>query len=88
MPTDGTLLLENVPRKKQYLLTGLSIFFSLGSVLSAVVGMVIIPQYSCPEQVTEDETLPCDVDTQNRGWKYMFGVLTVIVRCPSAICIV
>ncbi|KAF8758787.1 Sugar transporter [Rhizoctonia solani] len=29
MPTDGTLFLENVPKKKQYLLTALSVFFSL-----------------------------------------------------------
>ncbi|KDQ20952.1 hypothetical protein BOTBODRAFT_62009 [Botryobasidium botryosum FD-172 SS1] len=79
MPTDGTLLLENVPRKKQYLLTALSVFFSLGAVLSAVVGMIIIPRYSCPENIqTSADAPPCDVDTQNKGWKYMFGVLTFI----------
>lgn len=87
MPTDGTLLLENVPRKKQYLLTGLSVFFSLGAVLSAIVGMIIIPQYSCPEGKPGDaEAPPCDVNTQNNGWKYMFGVLTVIVRSFIPIC--
>lgn len=39
MPTDGTLLLEHMPNGKQYLLTALSVFFSLGSVLSAIVGI-------------------------------------------------
>ena len=29
MPTDGTLLLEHMPRGKQYLVTALSVFFSL-----------------------------------------------------------
>jgi len=30
MPTDGTLLLEHMPKGKQYLVTALSVFFSFG----------------------------------------------------------
>lgn len=39
MPTDGTLLLEHMPNGKQHLLTALSVFFSFGSVISALVGI-------------------------------------------------
>lgn len=103
MPTDGTLFLENVPKKKQYLLTGLSVFFSLGAVVSAIIAILIIPGNSCPEIPTaapesttgisllkfarflipraeDDDTTPqpCDIATQNRGWKYLLGVLGTI----------
>jgi hypothetical protein len=64
MPTDGTLLLEHMPRGKQYMVTALSVFFSLGSVLSAIVGIFVIPGHSCLADDTD-----CDVDTMNTGWK-------------------
>ena len=70
MPTDGTLLLEHMPNGKQYLVTALSVFFSFGSVLAAVVGLIVIPSRSCPPAPA-----PCDVATQNQGWKYLFIVL-------------
>ncbi|KAG9042347.1 hypothetical protein FS837_010980, partial [Tulasnella sp. UAMH 9824] len=43
MPTDGTLFIENIPRRKQWLLVALSVFFSFGAVLSAIAGLIIIP---------------------------------------------
>ncbi|CAO1636800.1 unnamed protein product [Parajaminaea phylloscopi] len=43
MPTDGTLFLENVPVRKQYLLTALSVFFAAGSVASSALALLIIP---------------------------------------------
>ncbi|KAJ1309991.1 hypothetical protein OPQ81_006748 [Rhizoctonia solani] len=105
MPTDGTLFLENVPKKKQYLLTALSVFFSLGAVVSAIVAIIIIPGNSCPEVPTAapessasnsvvnlirtlvtrandsgNTNTPqlCDVATQNKGWKYLLGMLGTI----------
>lgn len=73
MPTDGTLLLEHMPGDKQYLVTALSVFFSFGSVLSAFVGLLMIPKHSClPNQ-------PCDISTDNKGWQYMFVSLSLIV---------
>ncbi|KAH7924538.1 MFS general substrate transporter [Leucogyrophana mollusca] len=72
MPTDGTLLLEHMPKGKQYLVTALSVFFSFGSVLSAVVALLIIPRNSCsPGQ-------PCDVAKENKGWQYMLICLGTI----------
>lgn len=78
MPTDGTLLLEQLPREKQYLVTALSVFFSVGSVVSAVVALLVLPNNSCPlassAELLFPSTLappPCDVETQNLGWKYV-----------------
>jgi hypothetical protein len=75
MPTDGTLLLEHMPNGKRYLLTALSVFFSLGAVLSALIGIIIIPRYSCPTTSSD----PCSPES-NMGWKYMLIILGLIVR--------
>src|SRR6266550_2285194 len=77
MPTDGTLLLEHMPKEKQYLVTALSVFFSFGAVLSAIVALLVIPQNSCPVS-----PLPCNVDVQNKGWRYLLIALGLIV-CNS-----
>lgn len=43
IPTDGNLALENLPTRKHYLLTALSVFFAAGSVASSILGLLIIP---------------------------------------------
>ncbi|EMD31441.1 major facilitator superfamily protein mfs4 [Gelatoporia subvermispora B] len=73
MPTDGTLLLEHMPNGKQYLVTALSVFFSFGAVLAAIVGLVVIPGHSCPPAPA-----PCDVGAENQGWKYLLMVLGLL----------
>ncbi|KAI0695996.1 major facilitator superfamily domain-containing protein [Cytidiella melzeri] len=73
MPTDGTLLLEHMPNGKQYLVTALSVFFSVGSVVSAVIALIVIPSRSCPPAPEA-----CDVATQNMGWKYLLISLGLI----------
>lgn len=78
MPTDGTLLLEHMPQGKEYLVTALSVFFSLGAVASAVVGIIVIPTHSCPSESSSTE--PCDVAISNLGWKYLLGSVGTIVR--------
>ncbi len=75
MPTDGTLLLEHMPKGKQYLVTALSVFFSFGAVLSAIVALLIVPHHSCPPA-----PVGCNVDIENRGWKYLLITLGLIVR--------
>ncbi|KAF8527425.1 MFS general substrate transporter [Hysterangium stoloniferum] len=71
MPTDGTLLLEHMPNGKQYLLTALSVFFSLGSVISALIGIYIIPRHSC----APGAQCPSEL---NMGWKYMLIILALM----------
>ncbi|EKM79586.1 hypothetical protein AGABI1DRAFT_74699 [Agaricus bisporus var. burnettii JB137-S8] len=86
MPTDGTLLLEHMPKEKQYLVTALSIFFSFGSVLSAFVALIVLPGNSCPSNSSSapasvlglTDLVDCDVGTQNRGWKYLLMTLALI----------
>ncbi|KAG7444386.1 MFS general substrate transporter [Guyanagaster necrorhizus] len=73
MPTDGTLLLEHMPKGKQYLVTALSVFFSFGAVLSAIVALLIVPHHSCPPAPAG-----CNVDVENQGWKYLLIALGLI----------
>ena len=72
MPTDGTLILEQLPNNKRYLVTALSVFFSLGAVLAAVAALLIIPGYTC---LAAD----CDVTKDNLGWKYLLACLGLLV---------
>lgn len=73
MPTDGTLLLEHMPKGKQYMVTALSVFFSFGSVISAIVGIIVIPGHSCPPK-----SQSCDVATMNKGWEYLLMTIGFI----------
>ncbi|GAA5864177.1 hypothetical protein JCM8547_001280 [Rhodosporidiobolus lusitaniae] len=73
MPTDGTLFLENIPQTHHYLLTGLSVFFSIGAVFTSLLGLAILPRYSCSRGDAS-----CDVETHNVGWRYMLGALGII----------
>lgn len=74
MPTDGTLLLEHMPNGKQHLVTALSVFFSAGSVLSAFAALLIVPRHSCPPNKDD----PCDVNTENQGWRYLLLSLAIL----------
>lgn len=72
MPVDGALFLEFTPKKNQYLLTFLSIFFSFGAVATSLLGYFILPPYSC-------ET-PIEGGCNGKGWRYMLlamGCLTL-----------
>lgn len=81
MPTDGTLFLENLPYSKQYLLTLLSVFFSLGAVLSSTVSYVFLPGASC--RVFEG----CDIAGKaNDGWRKVLLVLGLFVSSTLGRC--
>ncbi|KIY51552.1 MFS general substrate transporter [Fistulina hepatica ATCC 64428] len=76
MPTDGTLLMEHVPSNKRHMVTALSFFFSIGSVLAAVIALLIVPQHSCVPGAY------CNVERDNQGWRYLLfimGVLTFLM---------
>ncbi|KAI0229217.1 hypothetical protein L0F63_004522 [Massospora cicadina] len=80
MPVDGALFLEFIPRESQHLLTLLSVFFSLGAVLSSLLAWVILPQNSCPGLMglVPSQFLgptSCDVETENNGWRYLLLAL-------------
>ncbi|KAF9177669.1 hypothetical protein BGZ51_008469 [Haplosporangium sp. Z 767] len=67
MPVDGALFLEFTPKKNQYLLTFLSIFFSFGAVAASLLGYVLLPPYSCEAPVVDG--------CQENGWRYMLMAL-------------
>lgn len=73
MPTDGTVILELLPNNKKYLVTALSVFFSVGAVLAAVAGLIIVPRHTC-------FATDCDMAKDNLGWKYLLVCLGVLVR--------
>lgn len=79
MPTDGAIVLENIPTRSQFLLTGLSVFFSIGAVIASILGLVIIPTASCPDHEAGLPRPPCDLATQNGGWRSMLRILSALV---------
>ncbi len=65
----------------------LSVFFSIGGVVAAVVAIVVVPGNSCPELVSDSaQRVPCDVARQNMGWKYLFFILTAVVGLVALFC--
>ncbi|KAN0065621.1 hypothetical protein ACQY0O_000750 [Thecaphora frezii] len=83
LPVDGTLFLEFVPAKSQYLLTLLSVFWSIGQLVASLIAWAFIANYSCDGQESNtpfDGSVYCD-PANNRGWRYFFytvGGLTFI----------
>ncbi|KAI7871276.1 major facilitator superfamily domain-containing protein [Spinellus fusiger] len=89
MPTDGALYLEFLPREQHYLLTFMSVFFSMGAVLSSIFGYLILPSTSCPEPTLETPHPSCDVATENNGWRWVFfsvGITTLFMLCIRTFC--
>ncbi|KAJ2554523.1 hypothetical protein IWW35_001232 [Coemansia sp. RSA 1878] len=72
MPVDGAIFLEFIPREKRHLLTMLSVFFSVGSVVTSAVALALLPPFSCPDAGT------CDVSTQNNGWRYLLVTMSLL----------
>lgn len=79
MPTDGTLMLEHMPKGKDYLVIASGVYCSLGAVLAAVAALLILPAHSC-----DPAPEPCE-RAQNNGWKYMVLSLGILV-CILLIC--
>lgn len=63
-----------MPRGKEYLVTALSVFFSLGAVFASLVAIILIPKNTC-----DPPPAACDLD-RNLGWKYELVALGLIVR--------
>ncbi|GAA5990038.1 hypothetical protein JCM11641_001483 [Rhodosporidiobolus odoratus] len=74
MPTDGTLFLENIPKTSHFLLTGLSVFFSLGAIFTSLLGLFILPQFTCVPATTGE----ADCSPTEEGWRYMLGTLGIV----------
>jgi MFS family permease len=65
LPIAGNLFLEST--NKENLLTLLSVFWSLGNILSASLGWSLLPPFSCLNEDLGDH-VNCE---DNRGWRYL-----------------
>ncbi len=60
--------------------------FSLGAILTSLLGLVVIPGHSCPDRAPDDDaTLPCDLERDNNGWRIMFFALTAVVSAQPTL---
>ena len=64
LPVDGALLIEFLPGAKQWVLTLLSFFWSLGYLFAGLCGWALISNFRCAED-------PCPKES-NMGWRYLF----------------
>ncbi|KAJ2586475.1 hypothetical protein H4R99_008447, partial [Coemansia sp. RSA 1722] len=78
MPVDGAIFLEFIPREKRHLLTMLSIFFSIGSALTAAAALALLPPFSCPDDSGPEG---CDVSKHNNGWRYLLVTMSLVTVC-------
>lgn len=86
LPVDGMMFLEFVPEQYQYLLTLLSVYWSLGQLLASLVAWAFITNFSCDGDQSNTPILgtpytPCNV-ADNMGWRYTFytlGALTFVI---------
>ncbi|KAI1790843.1 MFS general substrate transporter [Ganoderma leucocontextum] len=70
LPIDSAVFLDFVPGSHQYLLTILSIWWSIGQLVSALIAWPLIANFSCPQGATT----PC-TRAENMGWRYLLFTL-------------
>ncbi|KAH7925003.1 MFS general substrate transporter [Leucogyrophana mollusca] len=68
MPVDSAVFLDFVPGSHQYLLTILSIWWSLGQLLSSLIAWPLIANYSCSSAINCERA-------NNMGWRYLLFTL-------------
>ena len=56
LPVDGTLFIEFIPGKHQYLLTLLSIWWAVGQVVASLIAWVFQANYGCAEREFSSRT--------------------------------
>ncbi|GJE95530.1 MFS general substrate transporter [Phanerochaete sordida] len=71
LPVDSAVFLDFVPGSHQYLLTVLSIWWSLGQLFVNLIAWPLIANFSCPQGSTP---ATC-TRSQNMGWRYLLFTL-------------
>ena len=89
LPVDGMLFLEFIPAANQYLLTLLSVFWSIGQLFASLIAWAFIANYSCsatqtnvPSDLAKNPTWTACAKADNMGWRYTFytlGAMTFIL---------
>lgn len=85
LPVDGMLFLEFIPGSKQYLLTLLSVFWSLGQLFASLIAWAFIANYTCEgtnnpgDQTQNGGEYPSGCTREeNNGWRYTFYTLGAV----------
>ncbi|PWN43691.1 MFS general substrate transporter [Ceraceosorus guamensis] len=78
LPVDGMLFLEFIPGSKQYLLTLLSVFWSIGQLIASLVAWVFIVNYTCSGDNSDIATSGVCISSENQGWRYTFYTLGAV----------
>ncbi|CDO68083.1 hypothetical protein BN946_scf184788.g14 [Trametes cinnabarina] len=76
LPVDSAVFLDFVPGDHQYLLTILSIWWSVGQLVASFIAWPLIAHFSCPQGSTT-----C-MRSENMGWRYLLftlGGMTLIL---------
>ncbi|EIN05730.1 MFS general substrate transporter [Punctularia strigosozonata HHB-11173 SS5] len=75
MPVDSAVFLDFVPAPHQYLLTLMSIWWSIGQLLASLVAWPLIANFSCPLDA------PAGTCTRhaNMGWRYLMFTLSALM---------
>ncbi|KAK7046014.1 hypothetical protein VNI00_007009 [Paramarasmius palmivorus] len=76
MPVDSAVFLDLVPASHQYLLTVMSVWWSLGQLVVSLLAWPLIANFSCPTNATT-----CN-RSENMGWRYLLftlGGLTLLL---------
>ncbi|KAL1725989.1 major facilitator superfamily domain-containing protein [Schizophyllum commune] len=69
MPVDSALFLDLVPGTHQYLLTVMTVFWSLGQLFASMIAWPLIANFSCSSSTTT-----C-TRASNMGWRYLLFTL-------------
>ncbi|KAF9007139.1 major facilitator superfamily domain-containing protein [Cyathus striatus] len=79
LPVDSAVFLDLVPASHQFLLTTMSVFWSLGQLFVSLVAWPLIANFSCPLTTSPDGTC---TRKENMGWRYLLfllGGLTLVL---------
>ncbi|KAF7798232.1 hypothetical protein EIP86_009449 [Pleurotus ostreatoroseus] len=71
LPVDSAVFLDFVPGSHQYLLTVLSIWWSLGQLFVNLVAWPLIANFSCPQNAVPGTC----TRSENMGWRYLLFTL-------------
>ncbi|KAF8654757.1 hypothetical protein AX16_003412 [Volvariella volvacea WC 439] len=67
MPVDSAVFLDLVPASHQYLLTTMSVWWSLGQLVLSLIAWPLISTFSC----SQDRDAPTCTRSENMGWRYL-----------------
>ncbi|KAF8491146.1 MFS general substrate transporter [Russula emetica] len=81
LPVDSAIFLEFIPATHQYLLTVLSVWWTLGQLLGSLVAWPLIANFSCP---TTSPPSPCP-RSENQGWRYFLYTMGGLMLALSVI---